>query len=456
MVQIGAALERPGRREMLLVGMFFVGWLVFGVLVEIKSAFLSRRYGDLGVYLRASWAIRAGLSPYDVVDSNGWHYHYPPLFALLLTPLADPPAGLFVPGQVPFALSVALYYLLSLTCLAIGVHALAASLESASRHAEVRWLPGGCRRWWLLRTVPILICLPPIGHTLMRGQANLFLLTLVCVATAAAVRGRRLWSGVWLAGAASLKIFPAYLFLYPLWRRDLRALAGGAIGLAACLAVIPAAVLGPRRTLEMYRQQAQVLILPAMGLGNDKSRAKELIEATATDSQSILTVLHNTLHPDRASRPNEVSPGVRHAHVMIGAALTLLTLLAAGRRSLQGTDVPLFVGALTLMMLLMSPVCHTHYFALALPAVMGLLARAWEADPRTIGLKPGLAALFAFVVVGNVLPLMPYGWSEFLKNAGLAMYAALALWLAACASLWRREAGIAQQQSPAPALPAAA
>jgi hypothetical protein len=442
-------LGRLSRLEKALLGLFFAGWLAFGIQVEIKSAFLSRRYGDLGVYLRASWALRTGLSPYDIVDNNGWHYHYPPLFALLLTPLADPPAGASLLGQVPYAVSVALYYLLSLACLALGVHALAAALEYASAHPEIRWQPAGCRRWWLLRILPVLICLAPIGHTLMRGQANLCLLALVCLATAAAVRGRRLWSGVWLAGAASLKIFPLYLFLYPLWRRDLRGLAGCALGLLVCLLVIPAAFLGPRRTLALYRQQAQVLILPALGLGEDRSRAKELLEATATDSQSVLTVLHNSLHRDRAARPDNVSPGVRRAHLLIGLGLTLATLLAAGPRPVSGTDAPLFVGALTLLMLVLSPVCHLHYFALALPAVMGLLARAWEEEPGRLRLGPALTLLLGLVVAGNVLPLLPYAWGELLKDTGLALYAALALWLAACVSLARRRPVVPAQPSTA-------
>jgi hypothetical protein len=47
-----------------------------------------------------------------------------------------------------------------------------------------------------------------------------------------------------------------------------------------------------------------------------------------------------------------------------------------------------------------------------------------------------LVALFAVQVAGNVLPLLPV--FEVLKDVGLAMYVALALWLAGCVALWRR------------------
>ena len=56
----------------------------------------------------------------------------------------------------------------------------------------------------------------------------------------------------------------------------------------------------------------------------------------------------------------------------------LLTLLAAGRG--RRLDSPLggviFLGVLLFDMLVLSPVCHIHYFCLLLPLVLGLLAGA--------------------------------------------------------------------------------
>src|SRR5690349_17879964 len=70
----------------------FMTVLVFGGVVEFRSAFLRRHMTDLGVYLRAAWAVRSGEDLYDITDDNHWHYQYPPLFAILLVPLADPPS----------------------------------------------------------------------------------------------------------------------------------------------------------------------------------------------------------------------------------------------------------------------------------------------------------------------------------------------------------------------------
>jgi len=144
-------------------------FLAFGVLVEYRSVYLRRRMTDLNCYLRASWAVRqGGADLYHVFDDNGWHYNYPPLFAILLTPLADPPsrdlsavggsiAGLcstpMGPGPLlaamtlpasraplgpektsllpftPWSISVGLFYLLNLALLAFSLHHLASALE---------------------------------------------------------------------------------------------------------------------------------------------------------------------------------------------------------------------------------------------------------------------------------------------------------------------------------------
>ena len=184
-----------------------------------------------------------------------------------------------------------------------------------------------------------------------------------------------------------------------------------------------------------------VLIGPALHLSDDDSRAKELIEATATDSQSFLVVIHNTLHldHDRLHRTPVAAPAVRYAHFALAGLCTLLTLAAASRRRREdGPGVALFLGALTLIMLVSSPVCHTHYFLLSLPLVMALLARLWErgGDAR---LTPAVWVLLLTQIAGNALPLIPT--FEVLKDAGLALYTALGLWATACLFLWRGGAG---------------
>ncbi len=265
--------QAPLRRgERLALILFFIVLALFAIVVEHRSAFQHTRKGDLNVFLRAGWAVRADADLYAVTDDNGFHYHYPPLLAILAAPLADAPAGADRPGMLPYAVSVAICYLLNLLFLAFAVHRLARALErTTTGRLRLNW-PVGSRGWWALRMTPILACIIPLGHTLSRGQVNLLLLALFAGFLADLLYKRHFRAGMWLAGAICVKIIPAYLLLLPLWRRDGRCLAGCAAGLVLGLLVIPAVFLGPNRTLECYREMASTVLLPGLGGGDDASR----------------------------------------------------------------------------------------------------------------------------------------------------------------------------------------
>ncbi len=416
-----------------LVVLLLLVTVAFGVVVEYRTAFLKRRMGDLGCYLRAAWAVRTGADLYAVMDDNGWHYNYPPLLAILAAPLADPPAGVDRAGMAPWPVSAAIWYVLNVACLVLGVHWLATALERTLAVPGLRDQPRGCRRWWALRVIPVLVCLVPIGHTLMRGQVNLQLLALLCGAAAGLLLGQRFRAGLCLAGMICVKVFPAYLLVYPLWRRDGRCLAGCAAGLVVGLGVVPLAVFGPEQTVAHYRTWAKVLVGPALGAGGDQSRAQELTQVTSTDTQAFHAVIHNTMHLDRGSRPPNAEAWVRVVHWLLGSLLTVVTLVA-GRRRTDPAGTVLLLGALTTLMLLLCPVCHLHNLALLVVLAAALLAASWE---RTAGLWPGalLAGVFALHIGLEIAPQLP--GLEMARDLGLAMYAALLLWLAAVIQLWR-------------------
>src|SRR5260370_478605 len=249
MAQAGSIAKQPsaprlaasGPRQRWGLVLCVAAAVLFGILVELRSAYLQRRMADLGAFLSTVWAVRTGQDIYTVTAHNGYHCPYPPLFAILLTPLADPPPGADRSWAVPYPITVAIWYVISLLCLVNAVHWLACTLEETNPAAPAR----GSRRWWALRVLPVLACLPPIGHTLMRGQVSLLLLLLLCGMAAALLPGGAWHAGLWLAGAICLKVIPAFLLLYPLYRRDVRCLTGCAVGLVLGLAAIPAVVFGP-------------------------------------------------------------------------------------------------------------------------------------------------------------------------------------------------------------------
>jgi len=433
-----AASAPPRRRERAGIAIFFLCAIGFGAIVEMRSAWLNARMTDLDVYLRAAWAVRTGHDLYTITDDSGWHYHYPPLFAIALIPLADPPRGESRRGTLPFGAAVAIWYGLNLLFLGLAVNCLASALERA-RFQTSGIPPPGSRSWWSLRLLPILICLGPIGVALERGQADLLLLALLCAMIGAILNGRRIAAGIWLAGAICLKLFPLYLLIYPIWRRDLPMIAACGLGLVLGLAVLPAAYFGPAKAMAYAREWNQVLIEPAVFGGTDRSRAGELLDINATDNQSFVALIHRwrnldeTLGVARRYRVRPLERWARAAHWSMAIILTLLTLLAA-RANPRPSAIAheLLLAGLCIIMILASPVSHLHYFTLALPAAMGLLLLA-RVDEVYAGRK--WSWFFAAVAASGLIPLLP--GLEPLRDLGMAGFGALGLWGAGAITLRR-------------------
>jgi uncharacterized membrane protein len=409
--------DRPRAGEWLVLALFAgVVTPLFGAVVVWRSAGMAQRHTDFDVYARAAWAARTGRDLYAVTNDDGLHYCYPPPFAVLMAPFAEPAGATGPRAEFAFGVSVATWYALSVAFLFAAAHVLAAAAEGT---LPIR-PPTGCRRWWALRLLPVLITLPAVGNTLSHGQANLLVLLLVSAAIAAATAGRSGRAGAWLAAAAAVKVFPAFLLLHPLRRLDTRFAAGFIASAAATLFLLPALALGPEAALRANATFAKVMLLPALAEDASASRAEEMFHVLRTDNQSIQAVLHAWRHWGDAAAPAEPDRPTRLVHWSVGALLTWVTL--KGKR----TDTHLTMAALLVIALFVCPMCHLHYYVLTLPLVTGLLHR-WWLDSRRVWPGAQRGGLLVLHVVGGAAPLI----LEDYRNLGFAPLTTLPLWAAA-------------------------
>src|SRR5207248_11116072 len=111
-------------------------------------------------------------------------------------------------------------------------------------------------------------------------------------------------------------------------------------------------------------------------------------------------------------------------------------LAAAGWRPPRRSVIAavLFPGAILFNMLLLSPVCHLHYFCLMIPLAMGLMAAAWERTPSRLGAP--LAPLLTAHTLAGLRPTVP--GLDVLRDLGLAACGALLLWAVGCVVLWKQ------------------
>lgn len=418
---------RPRPCEWLVLALFLgVVTPLFGAVVVWRSAAMRERHTDFDVYARAAWAARTGRDVYEVTNEDGLHYCYPPPFAVLMAPFAEADGATGPRAEFQFGVSVAAWYLLSVGFLFASAHVLASSAERATAAG----VTAGCRRWWALRLLPVLITLPAVGNTLSHGQANMLALLLLSAAIASATAGRSARAGGWLAAAAAIKVFPAFLLLHPLRQRDGRFLVGFMASTLATVFLLPAVVLGPAAAWRANLTFARVMLWPAIATDASASRAEEMFHVLETDNQSVQALLHAWRHWGDADAPNEPARLTRLIHLTAGALMAWITLAAARRPGRE--SIFLTFAALSFVMLLVSPMCHLHYYVLALPLVTGLLNRWWcECGRIWPGAQRG--ALLIVHVIGGAVPLI----FEEQRNLGFAPLTTLPLWIAAVRSLRR-------------------
>jgi hypothetical protein len=438
--------------------------LAFGCYLERRTALRTAPMTDLGVFVNAAWAVRAGGNLYDITDWHGWHYQYPPLLAIAFVPLADPPRPplpLLTPGEsrtpantpwgypvegsqffglhrenARFFLITGVWYALSVLGICFSAHALACVLEGHALREPPPMNEKARLRWWKLRLLPLLVCAGSLGTDLSRGQVDIAMLATIATALYLAARGYQLISGLCLAIPAAVKLFPPFLLLYPFWRRRWRMAAAVVLGVTLWLGVVPAAVFGPRHALQLYQTWFEVLAKPALGAGRDRSRATELTDTAPGDNQSLLAAIHNWRYLDlpQGNRPAQYAPAVRVAVYVVGViALATIGFVSGWRRGDPPRDLLMVAGLLIGLALVVSPIVHNYYYLLLLPLVIALLDRHWTRQPEHRDLRLLPWPLVMFLAIDLVARLPRIGLS--LRDIGAPLSSVVLLMAAGICAL---------------------
>jgi hypothetical protein len=184
--------------------------------------------------------------------------------------------------------------------------------------------------------------------------------------------------------------------------------AGVFAGLAFFLILLPGAVFGPRKTVDVYQTLSRVLIKPSLGQGTDKSRSTELTAMNNTDNQSLLAGIHNWTHHDvpRRKRPEEASPLARRAVYATGLVLLAGVALAMRlRRSDSPLELLLSTGLLMGAALVIAPVAHNYYYLLMLPLIAALVDYGMPRNPDGPWLMKVIVPVVVFMVIDFVARL---------------------------------------------------
>ncbi len=235
---------------------------------------------------------------------------------------------------------------------------------------------------WRRLALVSLLCVIPLRANFLFGQYYILILLLICAAYYSACRGHRLTSGILLAAAASLKLFPVLFLILFARKRDWRSAAGLILGITA-LAMMSVAVFGS----EVHRVYL-FEVLPRALRG-------DLLGPYSLQWSSFTALWHRMFlfEPDLNPSPVLNSP-VLYALAQAITVTTLLLsfLLATEDDNRAKSSKALEWASLVLLLLLLSSMPSSyHYCVLIFTAVVGIDALLKLGDERH-----ALVVLFLF------------------------------------------------------------
>jgi hypothetical protein len=351
---------------------------------------------DFTVFTEAGAAFFDGRNPYRVTNPRGWFYLYPPLFALLVSPLSilDSQSQVGIWYAVSIALGFGCYYESRRLCRLL----IAWNREQRSERRETAGPP-----YWIATSAGFAVLLPALD-CLQRGQLGIALLYPLLLGFRLVLSGRSgltwLLAGVVLAFPVVVKVVPALPVGFLVLQRWLHALgrrrapssvwqagalsAGVACGGFLFVLAFPAACVGWRSNLNHLQtwvgkvaansdvgQEAKFHIdsIRNQSFGN----AAHLMAASFRGPDSDSSAGVHWLAIDRATAARRRDDHVTRWVVQAGRALVLIALLAAAlavylRRDKAGEAA--MYGLASLATLLISPLAWGHYYVMLLPAML--------------------------------------------------------------------------------------
>jgi hypothetical protein len=407
---------------------------------------------DFTVYTIAGQTMLYGGDPYTVSNSRGWKYVYPPLFSLLVAPLADLDPQLQV--TVWFAISV----LLSWGCLRECVRIAGVVLPGEPWSGPFGPIP-----IWIGAAAVTAAAVPAL-NCLQRGQTGIAVLYFLLLGFRLLVESRsasRAFSaGVVLALPIVLKATPLLPVAFALAQQAIAAwfspgraarlirpsanLAGTAFGLLLFLFFVPAFVIGWQTNLRhlstwwntVARQEESALSEDYAG-DNTTERNQSLTNAVhrfgnwaAGQPEPLSGALPVLSFSSAPEWPMDV-PIVGLLLLAVRGGVGCL-LLAVGYRTARADD-PLgqAVGfsLAYIATLIVCQIARGHYFVIWLPTVM--FTSTWLLRQS----RPRLAAWHA--ITPAALVLVHYLFLGWAGNIGLLGLGTAAWYISACVTLLR-------------------
>jgi alpha-1,2-mannosyltransferase len=343
--------SRRGSHKTMLPSRPRVHWVVISALFLLvglravsQAAFFSSEATDFTVYFSAADALTRGQDPYSIVSARGWHFISPVATAVLFTPLT----------QFPTAIASAIWYLLSIGFLGATI-VLALDLLVPNKDSDVR------TRTWI---IALLVLAGPMIVTLSRGQWSLLIGFLITLGWWLYEKDRLFFSGFCFGFAAALKVLPIVFAFYLIVKRRWIALGGFITALVIGAVVMPGIFVKWSEIPRLHEEWFRLVLYPAL-TNTHNTVYGELLNPALKRNQSFAAVVFRTANPSIWIRT--ACTLLLDASVAVIAAMTLWHNRIGRNTAVDAAEV----GVVTCLMLFVSPVTWSHYYAeLLLPTLL--------------------------------------------------------------------------------------
>lgn len=448
---------------------FFLTLVLFTVVTGIMTVY--RAHSGSNDFDTFYYAGRA------VLDSDGLYYIdeyysenpkigpflYPPFAACFFALLA----------WLPLTLAAFLWNILALACFGLSFVLIGKLFSSSNEHMQQAFFR--LSRWdqGLLLVFLISVFL----DNLAMAQANLFVVFLCLAGLALFLTKRPFFSGLVFAAAVGIKLSPLLFFVYFLFKRQWRLLAGFVLGGILCTAIIPILFLGFETNILYHRQflgrtikPMAIEFLSVAGIEVEDRRQERpgaerhfnsfservshnrLTGRLVDKNQALEAALTRVLLRDRqslgtGSHPIYVAQDYEKMPVLFGgikqAKLNVFIRVLQGLLFFGFVFIFLFpvrkdrliqmnyeYGLIFLSMTLFAPLARSHQSIFWLLPVLAIFY-FWRGEGDSRNGKGLLAARLAIVVY--LMQALPYG-----KAAGFGAWANLILWAVLFGGLLQR------------------
>jgi hypothetical protein len=424
-----------------LVALTIWGYVSIGPNGRLLPGRTEEHRTDFTVFPEAGAAFFDGRHPYRVTNPRGWHYLYPPLFALLVSPLS----------QLDTESQVVTWYVVNIV-LAFGC---LVEVRRLWRLVSAR-VPG-CPTWPV--TCALLSAFLPFLDCMQAGQLGIGILYFLLLGFRLVLRDAShamgFLGGLLLALPAAIKLVPSLPVAFLLfhrwtavlrprsgrreWSRAAMPTAGVFVGVVLFLLVIPAAIIGWRANLAYLREwRARIVtnqrVGPNANFNIHSFRNQSLANAIYLWDKEVPRLLGRESRPEGApDRPERVVHG--GVRVLIGLILAALLMIGCslGRR-IDLLDQSTAFGLACCATLLVSPLSWGHYYMAQAPAV--LLVPLWLLRRGRV-VRARIAAMMPPIVTWSYYLAMPYT-----GGLGLLGLGTTAWFLGSCGSILANEVAI--------------